>query len=374
MDSPVENIANSTHATTLKIGDHKFKPIYTYPIFGEAESILGFRNPEILLEFQPKSFLPLIEVKYDEKDEDDATDIVGTLKDFLPDDTATSRDEWNKHADFTDEIKKLLETEPFADLGDYRVFQTNIESIREFLRRIQIFVLLFIEAGSYIDETDDRWQIYLVFSRENDFVGFATVYPYFYYASAEEFEQAGPGTDNLIRERISQVVVLPPYQRHKIGSRVYQAVVESYMANPSVRQITTEDPNEGFDQMRELTDMGIFAKYDAYKQLPELPSRKQFEEVARVLKTEERHLRQVFELDTLKKHPEEPKLLKELIKTRLYEQNYDTFKEETITTQRESLESTYQKVIESYRQELKLPPRKEQGEPTTPPPKRAKLE
>lgn len=29
---------------------------------------------------------------------------------------------------------------------------------REYHRRMQIFILLFIEAGSYIEEEDERWE------------------------------------------------------------------------------------------------------------------------------------------------------------------------------------------------------------------------
>jgi histone acetyltransferase 1 len=40
------------------------------------------------------------------------------------------------------------------------LLQTRLDTpgFKEYHRRMQIFVLLYIEGGSYIDEEDDRWE------------------------------------------------------------------------------------------------------------------------------------------------------------------------------------------------------------------------
>lgn len=49
-----------------------------------------------------------------------------------------------------------------ADDGIHYVIhqQTRFDTkgFKEYHRRMQIFVLLYIEGGSYIDEEDDRWE------------------------------------------------------------------------------------------------------------------------------------------------------------------------------------------------------------------------
>jgi histone acetyltransferase 1 len=46
----------------------------------------------------------------------------------------------------------------------YTVYKSTLEDpdTVTLLHRLQIFVLLFVEGGSYIEATDDRWQIYLL--------------------------------------------------------------------------------------------------------------------------------------------------------------------------------------------------------------------
>lgn len=64
------------------IGDATFSPAFTYPIFGEAETILGHRNLRIKLEFAPGSLQTYLSVS--SKPSKDADDIEGKLYEFLP--------------------------------------------------------------------------------------------------------------------------------------------------------------------------------------------------------------------------------------------------------------------------------------------------
>lgn len=100
---------------------------------------------------------------------------------------------------------------------------------REYHRRMQVFILLYIEGGSYIEEDEDRWEFTVLcaahllldlcsrliwyevrphrFEKRSKgagvftyhFVGYVTFYPFYHYPSR-------------IRLRLSQFVILPPYQ------------------------------------------------------------------------------------------------------------------------------------------------------------------
>ena len=78
-------------------------------------------------------------------------------------------------------------------------------------RRIQIFLKFFIETGSYIDEDDENWKIHLMFEynktdNEYYFVGFIT-----FYLFNQELSK--------YRVRVSQQIILPPYQRKGLGGK-----------------------------------------------------------------------------------------------------------------------------------------------------------
>jgi histone acetyltransferase 1 len=47
----------------------------------------------------------------------------------------------------------------------YNVYKSSLldEATVTLVERLQIFVLLFIEGGSYIDTTDIKWQIFLLY-------------------------------------------------------------------------------------------------------------------------------------------------------------------------------------------------------------------
>ncbi|KAL6939127.1 hypothetical protein ACO0OL_000751 [Hanseniaspora opuntiae] len=60
-------IANATSSTTISLVDSEegqlasFKPSFTYPIFGEAEQVFGYKDLEIILAFDSKNFHSIFE-------------------------------------------------------------------------------------------------------------------------------------------------------------------------------------------------------------------------------------------------------------------------------------------------------------------------
>lgn len=61
---------------------------------------------------------------------------------------------------------------------------------RDYHRRMQLFILLFIEGGSYVHEDEDAWEFYVLYERRKrrdsdlftyHFVGYTSVYPFWCY-------------------------------------------------------------------------------------------------------------------------------------------------------------------------------------------------
>ncbi len=61
--------------------------------------------------------------------------------------------------------------------------------------------------------------------------------------------------DSSSRERISQFLILPPYQHQSHGSHLLGTMTSLFLADPHVFEITVEDPNEAFDDLRDYCDL-----------------------------------------------------------------------------------------------------------------------
>lgn len=63
-----------------------FQPTFTYPIFGDAETIYGYKDLNIFLCFDHFTFKPFLNIKYTEKlnDDPEIIDIKKTIDEYLP--------------------------------------------------------------------------------------------------------------------------------------------------------------------------------------------------------------------------------------------------------------------------------------------------
>ncbi|KAM9891850.1 hypothetical protein OXX69_012194, partial [Metschnikowia pulcherrima] len=84
--------ASSNEAITIYITDtagsaQSFQPSFTYPIFGEAETIFGFQDLQIFLCFDAVTFYPFLNVKWAKKLDETDVDPKETLLKLLPEST-----------------------------------------------------------------------------------------------------------------------------------------------------------------------------------------------------------------------------------------------------------------------------------------------
>lgn len=130
--------------------------------------------------------------------------------------------------------------------------QEDTESIKKYHRNVQFLMLLSIDGASYIDDEDERWEIYWIFEKRSEenfwLVGYATVYPFSVFRKRER--------DFRERIRISQVLILPQYRRQGHGHRMLSAIYKDARDRECV-EITVEDPSEGFRNLRDAVDLRL---------------------------------------------------------------------------------------------------------------------
>ncbi|KAI5862318.1 acyl-CoA N-acyltransferase [Durotheca rogersii] len=277
-----------------------FHPEFTYAVFGQDESIFGYKGLRIELQYDARDLRPNLSVssarKFTAVGDVEAVDIRETLREFLPGVAFQSKQ------DFQLAIKNIPDnwTPPGSLLKTYEKNGETYEiwhgklsdpAILQLVKRIQFVVLLFIEGGSYIgvdaegkDEPAyslSRWSIFFVYKKEADpaaagkhqytFQGYSTVYNFWMYQTPaprkipnNESWELPTGDFPLEylphRVRISQFVILPPFQGKGIGAFLYNTIFELAINNSAVKEVTVEDPNDDFDLLRDLCDMKYLRK------------------------------------------------------------------------------------------------------------------
>ncbi|KAI0458368.1 histone acetyltransferase type B catalytic subunit [Xylaria acuta] len=286
-----------------------FNPKFTYPIFGEDERIFGYKGLKINLQYDARNLRPHLSVsstkKFNSVGEVEAVNVREVMKEFLPGVAFQTRSEyekalkdvphtWTPPGTLVKTAEKSGET--------YEIWRGSLAdpAVKQLIRRSQIMALLFIEGGSYIgldaDGKDDpeyslaRWSVFLVYKKqvvpgaaeksEYIFQGFSTVYDFWMYqlpfpSSAREknapiqpkindsweLPQGDLDLTNFARRaRISQFIILPPYQGKGVGALLYDTIFDLYMADAATKEITVEDPNEDFDFLRDICDLKYLRK------------------------------------------------------------------------------------------------------------------
>ena len=185
---------------------------------------------------------------------------------------------------------------------------------RQIWNNMKILVLLFIEGatteGLEYEDTFDRWSLYLLYdvsplAEGSDtpytLAGFSTsyrswIFPTFEIARATKqlpspaesvksdtgkytparltqdpetfvFNERIDPLETPSRERISQFLILPPYQGQSLGSRLYETVFKELVAKPFIYEIPVEDPSEDFDAMRDYSDITYLRTLPAFQSL-----------------------------------------------------------------------------------------------------------
>ncbi|KAM7223876.1 Acyl-CoA N-acyltransferase [Rhypophila decipiens] len=266
-----------------------FRPQFTYPIFGDEEQIFGYKDLRIQLRFHASDMRPNVQVTFKDQfqaiGETEPTDIDGIMKEFLPEVA------FQKVKDFTAAIQnvpedwappgELVSTLNISGSSTFGVWKGTLADpvVKQIVNRIQILVPLYIEGGTALDLEDpdlDRWTVFFLYEKRPIpgepnkytylFAGYCTVYAFYPFRApvtppaspSPEFELGSSGfplSQLPCRSRISQFLIIRPFQNKGLGPRLYAEVFKFYYAHPQTFEVTVEDPNEAFDDMRDIADL-----------------------------------------------------------------------------------------------------------------------
>jgi len=243
-----------------------FGPEMCHQIYGDNENVFGYRGLRVELYMAAASLKAYLAHTYEDKVDPSNTDgvkaddvIEPIVKLLAPESFTFSKEEFIKDLESEAEtafkpMGELLHSFTALEGRTFQVFKASeaTPGLREYHEKLQAWIMFFIDAASYIDIDDDNWRFFLLFEKFNSssgssryaIAGYMTVYEY--YAYGREV--------NKKRPRIAQMLVLPPFQRAGLGSKLLDAVYNDYKGDSTVVDITVEDPSDNFVRLRDFVD------------------------------------------------------------------------------------------------------------------------
>ncbi|KAH9801192.1 Histone acetyltransferase type B catalytic subunit [Citrus sinensis] len=124
----------------------------------------------------------------------------------------------------------------------------NMEAGHLYSRLIPL-VLLLVDGSNPIDVTDPRWELYILIRKKMDqqgdiqhrLLGFTAIYRFYHYPDST-------------RMRLSQILILPPYQRKGYGGFLTE-VLSNVAVAENVHDFTVEEPLDSFQHVRTCVDI-----------------------------------------------------------------------------------------------------------------------
>lgn len=314
-----------------------FQPTFTYPFFGQEELFKGVEEASLRICYDPSTFFAYISFEVDEDADDLRDQLLAKLTALLPKDSWT--EDWDQFIQMTHE--------PLGDLGTlkssfelngtaFSIYKCSFEDqqFRAFHSRLQTLLLFFIEASSYIDDSDTKWNVYAMLEAckqgPQRLVGYTTLYPFLFYP-------------DKIRMRLSQFLVLPSHHRLGLGSHLYRHVYKGIVDDEDIKEMVVEDPSEEFSVFRLHNDYAVFSA------LAEEPDR-------HLLKYSALEFELLQQLSLFKKlnFDAQDKEFRMLVKKAIWRRNKDSMPEDT-DEMKEYLQELYDDRIALFKKAFKVP-------------------
>lgn len=251
--------------------EEAFDAEFTHQVFREDESIFGYAGLRMDVFVCRTSLRALFKTKYDNKISsamNPADPVEDQMREWFDSEGLcelyTDEKRFEAEAEMAEPCGGgTIVAESYSDDGvmtritAYEL-ATN-EEARKWHAAMEAYAVFFIDAASKIDNTDPRWTL-LVATRHHadglwETAGFTTVYRFYSYPDSE-------------RARLSQILVLPPYQRQGLGGKMLEAV-RKLALDRSMRDLTVEDPTDQLQRLRDVHDV------KACLNLPELMAKVQ---------------------------------------------------------------------------------------------------
>lgn len=233
-----------------------FKPALSHQIFGDEETIYGYKKLEISIYYSAAKLNIYFNIKHDDVA---STCVPANIEEVLSDayktsyttDLAVFEQNLNTERDFKPHGEMLKTFKCSSTSGCYEMYRCTSETPGwlEYHEKLQTFLLWFVDAASYI-VVDNNWKFFTLYEKyvseltgdtQYAIIGYVTVYEYYAYPAN-------------IRPRISQMLVLPPFQKKGLGAILLNSICEYYSNVAEVQDITVEDPSPEFQQTRDYVD------------------------------------------------------------------------------------------------------------------------
>lgn len=245
--------------------DGSFNPVMSHQIFGENEQIFGYIKPQLKILYCSSTLATYINFKFQEKLDSEKYEgvkcdevlkkvIFNTLKSSYTnniDKFSVSIQEQEKFKPYGVKMYSYTRTCKFSDkCRTFEVYKADVTvpGFLDYHNKMQSFIKWFVDGASFIDVDDDKWDFFVLYEKEVEcgetsfhFVGYSTCYRFYAYP-------------DKTRPRISQVLILPPYQRHGHCAELIKAIYHEYVSRKNVLDMTAEDPSEDFQRVRDFVD------------------------------------------------------------------------------------------------------------------------
>ncbi|KAN0018460.1 hypothetical protein ACTFIU_011078 [Dictyostelium citrinum] len=244
-------------------GPVSFHPSFSHQIFTD-EQVQGYEPCKIDIYMGAGSLTPYIDTNYTLQSKN-LTNVEGELlKVFSKQDPPISKQSFYKYIEEKEKLfkpigKKIHEytirDKESGEETEYEIYFGRItdQAVFRYHEKLQIFVLWYIDGSSYIWTDDPNWDIFFIFEKRiidgekrYGIAGYSTIYNFYHHP-----EQT--------RARISQYLILPPYQRMGHGKYLFNSIYQYYKTNDGfygpVYDVTIEDPADEFNLLRNYVDL-----------------------------------------------------------------------------------------------------------------------
>ena len=237
-------------------GEDAFEPEFTHQVFREDESVFGYAGLRVNVHVSRTSLKAMLRMTYTDKIKsamNPADPVEEQLREWFDSDGLcelyTDEERFKAEAEMAEPCSGgvvVSESESRGVVTKITAYElaTN-EEARKWHAAMEAYAVFFIDAASKIDNEDPRWTL-LVATRHHadgrwETAGYTTVYRFYAYPESE-------------RARLSQILVLPPYQRQGLGGKMLEAV-RKIAIDRKMRDLTVEDPTDQLQRLRDVHDV-----------------------------------------------------------------------------------------------------------------------
>lgn len=301
-DQDQNEAVNSRASLKLPPINEEFQAEFTHQIFGDEETIFGYKNLKINYYLTPGLLDAYIGYTFSEKisprkfDGVEPDDIYSQFVEFgcspgftrnlntfcaekIPQDRlfkpfGQKIHEYQRNLNQGYKFKDITngngdDTNTMSTFEIYKVDASMPEfesqKFKDYLNRVQTMLVFYIETSNFIDEEDPKWTHFLLYEKRktsNSEIrylteGYISVYNFYAYP-------------DKTRMRVSQMLILPPYQRYGHGAELLEAVYRDAAINSEVVDVTAEGPSPEFIALRDFVTTKLCASLPAFRDVAKL--------------------------------------------------------------------------------------------------------